>query len=229
MNESTLTQLKIIVERAIRPVRAGIARKRKMREELLAHVVGVFEEEAARLGDDRVALERTALRFGNPAEVTIQLQESVPTGDRSGASALWRAAQLAAAFGALGFVPLGIGLLIHGPPRGSEWLTVPLMMAFLAFCSTLLTHGMRQSLLGPAGPSWLRVGLVAAAAWPIISVTAFAIGLTEMADIQKTLWEIVPLLPQGVLAPVALVAVVYLYYRSPECRHDREWARLDID
>ena len=47
MNESTLTQLKIIVERAVRPVRASTSRKRKMREELLAHVSGVFEEEAA--------------------------------------------------------------------------------------------------------------------------------------------------------------------------------------
>ena len=47
MNESTLTQLKIIVERAVRPVRASTSRKRKMREELLAHVSGVFEEEFA--------------------------------------------------------------------------------------------------------------------------------------------------------------------------------------
>jgi hypothetical protein len=226
MNEPTLTQLKIIVERTVRPVRAGTARKRKMREELLAHVVGVFEEEAARLGDDRAALERTALRFGNPAEVTSQLQESVPAGDRSGESALRLAAQLAAAFGALGFIPLGIMSLTHRPPRGSDWLTVPLMMAFLAFCSTLLAHGMRQALFGPAGPSWLRVGLVAVAAWLIIPVTAFAVGLTEMADIQKSLWEIVPLLPLGVLAPVALVAVVYVF--GSEYRHDREWARLDI-
>jgi hypothetical protein len=230
MNESTLTQLKILVERAVRPVRASTARKRTMREEFLAHVVGVFEEEAARLGDERAALERTALRFGNPAEVTSRLQESVPAGDRSGESALRLAAQLAAVFGALGFVPPGIILLIHGPRgRGTEWLIVPLMMAFLAFCATLLTHGMRQALFGPAGPSWLRVGLVAVAAWLIIPVTAFAIGLTEMADIQKTLWEIVPLLHHGVLAPVALVAVVYVYYWSPECRYDREWARLQID
>ena len=87
MNESTLTQLKVIVERAVRPVRASTSRKRKMREELLAHVVGVFEEECARLGDDRAALERTALRFGNPAEVTAQLQESVPASD--GLSRFW--------------------------------------------------------------------------------------------------------------------------------------------
>jgi hypothetical protein len=80
MNESTLTRLKIIVER---PVRASTPRKGKMREELLAHVVGAFEEEA-KLGDDRAALERTALRFGNPAEVTSQLQESVPAGEVAG-------------------------------------------------------------------------------------------------------------------------------------------------
>ena len=31
MNEFTQTQLKILVERAVRPVHAGVARKRKMR------------------------------------------------------------------------------------------------------------------------------------------------------------------------------------------------------
>src|SRR5262249_20331906 len=81
MNESTLIQLKIIVERAVRPVRASTDRKHKMREELLAHVCGVFEEESAKLGDEKAALEATALRFGNSAEVTSQLQESVPPGD----------------------------------------------------------------------------------------------------------------------------------------------------
>src|SRR5260221_6631955 len=81
MNESNLIQLKIIVERAVRPVRASTSRKRKMREELLAHVSGVFEEELAQPGDERAALERTALRFGNPAEVTSQLQESVSASD----------------------------------------------------------------------------------------------------------------------------------------------------
>jgi hypothetical protein len=233
MNESTLTGLKIIVERAVRPVRASTARKREMRAELLAHVVGVFEEEAARLGDEQAALERTALRFGGSAEVTSQLQESVPAGDRSGESALRLAAIVAAAMGALSFVPLGIAILIHGQ---GGWLTVtrvpalfvPLWVAFLAFCGTLVTLAMRQALLGPAGPSWMRVGLVAVAAWLIVPVMALAVGLAALADIQKSLWEVAPLLPHGVLAPVALVAVVYVSWGS-EGRHDREWARLDID
>ena len=50
MNESTLTRLKILVERAVRPVRASMCHKLKMREELLAHVRAVFEEEEARHG-----------------------------------------------------------------------------------------------------------------------------------------------------------------------------------
>src|SRR6266705_2070979 len=85
MNAYALTQLKIIVERAVRPVRASTFCKRKMREELLAHVRGVFEDEFAAVGEDHAALERTALRFGNPAEVTGQLQESVPASD-----SIWR-------------------------------------------------------------------------------------------------------------------------------------------
>jgi hypothetical protein len=81
MNESTLTQLKILVERVVRPVRAGTSYKRKMREELLAHVTAVYEEETVKLGDDRAALERTEQRFGNPAELTSQLQGALPRND----------------------------------------------------------------------------------------------------------------------------------------------------
>jgi hypothetical protein len=81
MNQSSLTQLKIIVERPVRPVRASTLHKRKMREELLAHVSGVFEEEFAQLSDERAALDRTAQRFGNPNELTGQLQESVCASD----------------------------------------------------------------------------------------------------------------------------------------------------
>lgn len=103
MNESTLTRLKIVVERAVRPVRASVSCKRKMREELLAHVIGVFEEEFSRLDDEHTALERTALRFGNPSEVTSQFQESVPAGDaitrffegRPGESMNWGVLRLA--------------------------------------------------------------------------------------------------------------------------------------
>lgn len=85
MTESNLVQLKIIVERAVRPVRASIACKRKMREELLAHVSGAFEDELARVQDEHAALERTRVRFGNPTEMANELQDSVSISDR-----VWR-------------------------------------------------------------------------------------------------------------------------------------------
>ena len=245
MNESTLTQLKIIVERAVRPVRASAARKRKMREELLAHVVGVFEEET-KLGDEQAALARTQARFGQAAELKGQLQASVPPSDRverfaenlfggPSQSALRLAARFAVAFGALGFVPFGITILNYNQLPAAErvltlffYLWPPLFAAFLAFCGTLLIQGMRQALFGPAGRSWLRAGLVAAAAWIVIPVTTFALGLAVTVDIQRILWEfVVPLLPINLLAPVALVALVYAF--KSDYRHEREWARLDIN
>ena len=69
MNDSTLVSLKVLVERVVRPLRASLSCKRKMREELLAHVTGVFEDEEARLGEAEAALERTAQRFGDPLDV----------------------------------------------------------------------------------------------------------------------------------------------------------------
>ena len=78
MNDVILKELKIVVERAVRPVRATMTRKRRIREELLAHLTAIFEEEAARLGDEQAALERAAERFGDPAELTPELQQSVP-------------------------------------------------------------------------------------------------------------------------------------------------------
>lgn len=84
MNEATLKELKIVVERAVRPVRATMARKRRMREELLAHLTSVFDEETQRLGDEQTALDQAKRRFGDPRELTGQLQQAVPWWDRLG-------------------------------------------------------------------------------------------------------------------------------------------------
>ena len=81
MNDEMLRELKIVVERAVRPVRASLGCKRPMREELLAHLVAIFEEEAERLGDERAALDRARQRFGDPEELTAQLQACVPRRD----------------------------------------------------------------------------------------------------------------------------------------------------
>src|SRR5207253_3421217 len=74
---SAMKELMIQVERAVRPVRVGNRRKDRMREELLAHITCIYEEELARRGDPRAALQAAVERFGDSAQLTLALQETV--------------------------------------------------------------------------------------------------------------------------------------------------------
>lgn len=78
MNAHVRVQLEIIVHRAVHPVWASALRKHAIREELLAHVGAVFEEELERLDDEQAALCQTRLRFGVVEEVRSELQSSIP-------------------------------------------------------------------------------------------------------------------------------------------------------
>jgi hypothetical protein len=232
MNESTLTQLKIIVERAVRPVRASTPRKRKMREELLAHLSGVFEEESARLGDDLAALERTAQRFGNPAELTSQLQETVPARDcirrfwegRPGESTMRTALRLAC-------VTMALALVIFGSPLFavgwiSAWpgealltgvfdvLAFPLYLFILAF----LTAWMEKALYGPERRSWLWVALIATC-----SLLFIMLWITSSRD------SLSGALTAGVVAAhTVFFAGVLAHFSVVRRRYHEEWASLPI-
>ena len=245
MNESTLTQLKIIVERAVRPVRASISRKGKMREELLAHVVGVFEEERARLGDYQAALARTALRFGDTAEVTSQLQESVPARDalrrywegRPGEPAWRTAIRFAWVSGTFALVLAVFFLAVASFTVGSvgAWprevlilslwavLTIPAWLSSLVF----LTSFMEKALYGPAGRSWLKVALLVAGSWLFM--------LLLLAAWSWPIWSA----GRGYLNPNAIVLAGFLIVPMHACalaqssllrrRYQEEWGRLPID
>ena len=76
-----LMQLKY-VERIVRPVRCTTPRKRKMREELLAHLTAIYDEELSRLSDPDAAWATAAERFGMPAELTCELQRSLSWSER---------------------------------------------------------------------------------------------------------------------------------------------------
>jgi len=80
MSDSTYIELEKLVERIVQPVRASVSRKRNMQEELLAHVIAVFEAEWGRFGDEQSALQRTLLRFGNPEEISDELQGAMNVG-----------------------------------------------------------------------------------------------------------------------------------------------------
>ncbi len=73
-----MRDLKVQVERIVRPIRASGRRKDRMREELLAHLTATYQEEFKRDGDEPAALARALERFGNPDDLRRELQASVP-------------------------------------------------------------------------------------------------------------------------------------------------------
>lgn len=91
MNEHSRRTLTRLVETVLAPVRASRGRKRRMREELLAHAAGVLEEEVTRLGDsstaageasEEAALRATIARLGSVGDLTREFQQAVTAGDR---------------------------------------------------------------------------------------------------------------------------------------------------
>ena len=236
MNESKLMQLKVIVERAVRPVQASAARKRKMREELLAHVVGVFEEEA-RLGEEQAALARTRERFGQAAELTGQLQASVPTSDflrrflegmalRTDESTLRRSVR----FAVVTFFVCAVYLLpaFFVQIRPTEWAVI-LAFQTTAFYFAFHSDLMRQALDldGAKGRLWRRAAVIAASSSFLISGVTIGLGLTFSGDVRSNLTDVLPLLPAAVLTPVAFVVPVDCF--AAELRSHREWMSLQIN
>jgi hypothetical protein len=241
MNESTMTGLKIIVERAVRPVRASNSHRRKFREELLAHVTGVFEEERERLDNDQAALERTALRFGNPAEVAGQLQRSVPAGDRivqiwegqPGGATLWvllRLAYMASACAPVAacVVVLAAGRVVELPREAIihvayAFLGLPLYLFSLAF----LTDCFEKAFHDRARVSRLRVALSACIG--LLLMLLFVAG----AVLPGWLTGLDPLrlVPYAsILAAFSVVTALSLALGCAERRrYHQEWGRLPIE
>jgi hypothetical protein len=241
MNESTMTELKIIVERAVRPVRVSNSHRRKFREELLAHVVGVFEEERARFDDDQAALERTALRFGNPAEVTSQLQESVPAGDRivqiwegqPGEATLWVPLRLAYVASASVVVAACVVVLAAGRvaalpreamiPAAYAFLGLPLFLFSLAF----LTDCFEKAFYDRPKVSRLRVPLSACIG--LLFMLLFVAGavwlpLIKGLDPLSLVWY------AGFLAASPVVTALSLALGCAERRrYHQEWGRLPTE
>jgi hypothetical protein len=208
-----------------------------MREELLAHVSAVFEEEAAGLDHEQAALERTAQRFGNPAELTGQLQASVPASDfllrflegmalRTDESMLRRAVR----FAVVTFLVCAVSLLpaFFAQRRMIEW---PLMMtlAITVFYFAVASDRVRQALDVDVAKrrSWRRAAVIAAASSFLISGVTIGLVLTFSGDGRSSLTDVLPLLPAAVLTPVAFVAPVDCF--ATESRSHREWMSLQIN
>ena len=71
-----------VVERIVRPMRVATPRKRKIREELLAHLETIYEQELARNNDPTVALRAAAQRLGNPPDLAREFESDLPLIER---------------------------------------------------------------------------------------------------------------------------------------------------
>lgn len=243
MNDSIRTGLKIMVERAVRPVRTALSRKRKMREELLAHVSSVFEEESARLGNEVDALARTGQRFGNAAELTTQLQASVPWNDKAawywenffkkpGTSPLYRASRLALVTGAISFVLVSLGFLFGEPQP----------MIVMAFITTIFVVLSLSWFLFLPLIDWLQRRLFILPRWSWRKVAYLALAscmfLLPFWIIGQLITSVFHLGSSGPnplpwLGLAAIITSVTFYYiarlANEESRHYQEWANLPIE
>jgi hypothetical protein len=243
MNDYTLTQLKILVERVVRPVRASMARKRKMREELLAHVEGVFEDESANLGDERAAMERTALRFGNPTEVTNQLQETVPARDavrrywegkpgepvwRTAIRVAWVSGTFALVVAVFVLAPTTVRSVVEWAPE-TLILCLCAVLAIPAWLSGLvvLTSFMEKALYGPAGRSWLKVALLFAGSWLFMLLWFVAWSWPFWSALWASRNPNAIVLAGFVIVP--LHACTFAQSSLVRRRYYEEWERLPID
>jgi hypothetical protein len=207
---------------------------------VLAHVRDVFDEESARLGDDRVALERTALRFGNPAEVTSQLQESVPVSDRilrfwegqPGEATMWILLRLACVASAslvgVGAVLFAAGWVTALPREAMitgayAFLALPLYLFGLAF----LTDWIEKRVYDPARVSRLKVALSAASS--LLFMLLFVAG-AAWSD-WPTDWDHLGAVPfAGMLAAYSVVLAWGLARSFAKRRRPHEeWAGLPIE
>lgn len=247
MNDLTMTQLKVIVERAVRPIRASKLRKRRMREELLGHLVGIYEEELGRLGDHQAALEQAGQRFGNPRELTEELQEAVPKWDRvfpildelefrpgrsllrvAGRHVLFTCVLFSVTL--LAILPLTwirgrlgeIGLLLH------MLLVMCIVSGGFSFAFAYLAERLRQGLYGRESQRSMRTVavccLISLAAFPGMTYLTY-LGL--MGDFTAGLHGVCV---ACALAPAAPVLFVLMARRmAEEMRHEEEWTELGID
>jgi hypothetical protein len=78
MNDAVLNDLTVHITQAIGSLPASLRRRQQMQEELLAHLLDIYDEELQWLPDERAAAERAKQRFGRPDELRSELATAVP-------------------------------------------------------------------------------------------------------------------------------------------------------
>lgn len=253
-SDSVNCELMKVVERSVRPVRVDKGRKLRMRQELLAHVTALYEEERARLGDDAAALEAARRRFGDPAELSQELDRSIGfwgrwnwgeerivdgmdrlLGFRPDRSTAWhfgRALALSLGCGVL-VVLLACLVSIANPERNLNWSEAKRLMPVLFYFvgTTFVVHGASlifvRDFFDVERPRWSRILLHAALCLVAMTVLFYAMWATLADDVSPLLRQAPIVLFVQALIPTGLILAVWSAERH--ARPYREWTRLRLD
>lgn len=248
----------VTVERAVRPVQAGPKKLLRMREELLAHLTSIYEEELVRLGDGSAAQAEAIRRFGDSAALTVELQQSVGWGDRMdarlnrlygwhpGESAVRYSARLALMLALVVLPWLPLTLVAAGLRRPQDE-TVPTTAALLRlfggvlvfsslimFVLSLLSISIRDAMFGAFGTpkSWRRVVVLAGLsvlAFPVLGLLFFQVSLGNLDVMAEQLTTPTSLVASAVgYLLVPVYLVCFAWKAGPGQIRHVEWASLDI-
>jgi ATP-dependent Clp protease ATP-binding subunit ClpC len=244
-----LNQLKF-VERIVRPVRANTARKRKMRDELLAHLTAIYDEELDRLHDPTAAQIAAVERFGEPAELTRELEAALPRsarreyaverwfGWRPPETAAYWTLRLALQLFVLLVAICAVGMIapmLIAPWAYWQWKEMRGIVAFVVALPTSFAllgpayFHLRDALFGVFGTrkSWFVVGLIEIAV--VLTVTGLGVGFVAFStwDLVRARDFIVPYGAAGVA--IAMGMLVLARWNGPTEIRDALWECLDID
>jgi len=238
-----------VVERVVRPVRAGIKHKRKMREELLAHLAVIYDEEQALLNDPAAALKAAAGRLGDPAELARELQDAVPASERLAYHVErwlgWRAPEsVARMMGRNALVSFVVVAVIMGVPvfggilyRGWDHTQAVAVRVFAAlivltpaaqFALGLCYYRMRDSLFGAFGA---RRSLRNAVLWSLLAaIIVLAAGLGFIAVVEGTSMRLADSMSITAFAGItAAIMGLLVRVRGPIEIRDTIWACMDVE
>jgi hypothetical protein len=246
MNDATLSELKIVVEQAVRPLRASNPRKRRMREELLSHLMTIYEDELGRLGDEQAALEQAGQRLGDPRELTGQFQKTEPAWSRfaflleklrleRGESLLHFAGKIVLlTFLLHATVILVLLPLLSITGRVSEiamalhvFLVIGIASAAFVFVLGILADRIPRVAYGRASERSMRkTGLYSLASLPVLPLFTFVIYWSLPLDGSARLFH---LQLSCFLSPTMPVLFLLLARQHAEgFRYEDEWASLEI-
>lgn len=247
MDEIILEQLKVLVERSVRPVRAMAVRKARIRTELLDHAAAIFEEEFEQTGEGQTALARVKHRFGDPEELSRQLQATVrwPSAligrlensmrQRPSDSRLRRAARrtliISIALFSL-FAMLVVPALLT--QKGRAQLPLAAFFACLVSCFPItliaIMPQLRFSLLGGCLRSWGKAaGMLAALT---LASACLVVGLcwVILGDASQMLHD--PMVFRSALVVTAFTPIAALFFAlvpAKDARYQDSWEQLDIE